>query len=341
VELDVRTQVLTWLWYQAGYLGWIGAPLSWVYSGLARTRRQLFRIGLLRSSRLPVPVIVIGNIAAGGTGKTPLTIWLAHYLLAQGYSPGIVCSGYGGLASTWPQQVRPDSDPTMVGDEPVLIAQQTRCPVVAGRDRVGAAKALLAHKGSDVLLCDDGLQHYRLARDLEIVVIDGARRHGNGLCFPFGPLREPRQRAQRADWIVTNGVPRAGEIGMDLVPSELRRVDGQGKPKSLRALREHRVHAVAGIGNPERFFELLRNLGYTLTTHSFPDHHPFSLENLTFTDGDPVIMTEKDAVKCRAFALNNWWYLRVKGRPQDALGIALLRRLADVKMAMPATTNDS
>ncbi len=276
---------------------------------------------------MAAPVIVVGNIAVGGTGKTPLTIWLTTYLKRSGYSPGVICSGFGGTARIWPQQVRADSDAVAVGDEAIMIARHTGCPVAAGRDRVAAAKALLLHRECDVLVSDDGLQHYRLARDVEIAVIDGMRRHGTGWCFPAGPLREPRGRLGTVDFVVTNGVPRAGEIGMSLQIGELRGVRDDNVRISPRDLKGQEVHGVAGIGNPGRFFEQLRNLGLRVNPHAFPDHYRFSHQDLHWPGSLPIIMTEKDAVKCRAIAPDNAWYLPVVAAPEAALGPGVLERL--------------
>ena len=240
------------LWYGRPGWGVLLAPLGLLWAQVARLRRAAYRFGVLPSRRFPVPVIVVGNISVGGTGKTPLTVWLAGFLQSKGFHPAIVCSGYGGQARTWPQQVRADSDPAMVGDEAVLIARHTGCPVGAGPDRVAVVEALMKHADSDVLICDDGLQHLALARDIEIVVVDGGRRHGNCLCLPAGPLREPVSRLKSADFVVVNGVPRSGELAMDLRPGELRQVTDSAKRCSPHALRGQPVHAVCGIGNPHR-----------------------------------------------------------------------------------------
>lgn len=315
------------MWYGRYPWGHFLAPLGILYAAASTIRRYLYRLRLASSVQMSAPVIVIGNIAIGGTGKTPLTIWLANYLKRNGFAPGVICSGYGGAARHWPQQVRGDSDPVAVGDEAVLIARQTGCPVAAGRDRVASARALLTYQRCDVLLSDDGLQHYHLARDFEVAVVDGMRRHGTGWCFPAGPLREPRGRLADVDLIVTNGVARLGELGMSLQTEDLRALADEEERRSARAFKGQDVHGVAGIGNPRRFFEQLRNLGLRVLPHAFPDHHKFTPVDLRFGDMLPIIMTEKDAVKCRAFAPDNAWYLPVVAAPESSFGERIISRL--------------
>ncbi|QKT05102.1 tetraacyldisaccharide 4'-kinase [Ectothiorhodospiraceae bacterium 2226] len=316
-------------WYTPHPLGLLLRPLGWLYCALAQLRAALYRAGLRARTRLPVPVIVVGNISVGGTGKTPLVIWLAHWLQAQGYRPGIVSRGYGGAAGSWPQQVRPDSDPTMVGDEPVLIAQRTGCPMAVGPDRVAAARALLEYHNCDILVSDDGLQHYRLGRDIEIAVLDGVRRLGNGQCLPAGPLREPPARLQRVDCVVVNGTAGAGEYAMQLQPAAARHLQDDARTFPLTELNGQAVDAVAGIGHPARFFDLLRRLGAQPREHAFPDHHRYRADDLVLAG--PVIMTEKDAVKCRRYAREDHWYLPVEARLDAAFEArlsALLKELA-------------
>ena len=298
------------LWYGNHPASIIIAPLGWIYSFLIRLRRIGYRIGLIPTRRADVPVIIAGNITVGGTGKTPLVIWLAQYLKQQGYHPGIVSRGYGGAAVHWPQQVRPDSDPYMVGDEPVIIARRTGCPVAASPDRYSAVEGLLQHSQCDILICDDGLQHLSLARDIEIAVVDGIRRFGNGRCLPAGPLREPVSRLQSVDMVVTNGTPDRGEYAMEIVPGSLHAVTGTNV-LPLSAFAGQTVHAIAGIGYPARFFDLLRTCNMRLIEHPFPDHYAFTAADIIFDDDLPVIMTEKDAIKCTAFATTSHWYLTI------------------------------
>jgi len=302
-------------------------PFAWLFRALAALRRGAYRSGLLSVHHLPVPVVVVGNISVGGTGKTPLVAWLVEQLREAGFRPAIVSRGYGGRARHWPQQVRPDGDPQAVGDEPVLLARRCRCPVAVGPDRVAAAQALLEHTDCDLIVSDDGLQHYALGRDVEIAVIDANRRFGNGRCLPAGPLREPPSRLTSVDLVVSNGPGLRGELPMRLVGDTLHAVLEPARRRPLEELRGLRVHALAGIGDPPRFFALLRRSGIQLLEHPFPDHHAFRPEELRFDDGLPVLMTEKDAVKCAPFAAPNHWYLPVEAQPDPNLLPRLLRLL--------------
>lgn len=287
-------------------------PVSLVYRLAVWLRRLAYRSGLARSHRLAVPVIVVGNITVGGTGKTPLVAWLAGYLQAKGYRPGIISRGYGGKARRWPQQVRPDSDPDIVGDEAVLLAGITRCPMAVAPRRVAAARALIEHSDCNVIISDDGLQHYALQRDLEIAVIDGIRRFGTGFSLPAGPLREPVKRLQEVDLVVVNGLGSGTEHPMRMRLGAAHNLKDSTLTRELSGFRGQAVHAVAGIGNPERFFQALQQAGMQLVYHAFPDHHRFTPADIGFGDGKPVIMTAKDAVKCRRFASENDWYVPVE-----------------------------
>ncbi|MDZ4261024.1 MAG: tetraacyldisaccharide 4'-kinase [Pseudomonadota bacterium] len=312
-------------WYSARAPLWL-LPLSWLFLVLVKVRRLAYKTGLLRSFRLPVPVIIVGNISVGGTGKTPLVAWLVKALQQAGYRPGIISRGYGGQAQQWPQQVLPDSDPLLVGDEPLLLAQRCGCPVVAAPDRVLAARQLLEHSNCNILISDDGLQHYRLQRDIEIVVVDGARRFGNGHCLPAGPLREPVSRLKQVDFVVANGAAMSGEVAMQLVPGALVALLDGDETASLAELHGQQVHAVAGIGNPARFFALLKQHGLSVIEHPFPDHHHFVVDDLFFADKLPVLMTEKDAVKCRRYADARMWYLPVEAQLDDSFARAFMQQ---------------
>lgn len=282
-------------------------PFSGLFCAGVMLRRALYRRGVLRRHRLDVPVVVVGNLAVGGTGKTPLVAELARLFSNAGWRPGLVARGYGGRARHWPQQVRPDSDPAAVGDEAVLLAGLTGCPMAVGPDRAAAARSLLEHTDVNLILSDDGLQHLALERDLEIVVIDGVRRHGNRLCLPAGPLREPLSRLRSVDLVVCHGPPGPGEYTLKSRVRTARPLAG-GEPRPLEAFRGRRVHVVAGIGHPERFFGMLGRLGIDVVPHPFPDHHAFEPRDLAFDrDGLPVLMTSKDAVKCRRFADARMW----------------------------------
>ncbi len=313
--------------------------LAAVYGALAGLRRGLYRIRLLAPRRAGVPVIVVGNITAGGTGKTPVTIALVERLREAGYKPGVASRGYGrrdGRTARWVDAATPTEEG---GDEPVLIARQTGIRVRVDRDRVAAAREL-ARSGCDVVVCDDGLQHYRLHRDIEIEVIDGRRRYGNRRLLPAGPLREPVERAARCDFHVVNLADAAAEAGFGEWPMRLQAECAVplrgGRPRPLSAFAGQRVHAVAGIGNPGRFFDMLRGLGIGVVPHAFADHHRYQAGDFAFGSELPVLMTEKDAVKCAAFA-NDWFHsVPVEARLPEAFWVALLERLASLRAAPPA-----
>lgn len=314
-------------------------PLSLLFGIAVRLRRLAYRRGWRPSWQVSAPVIVVGNITAGGAGKTPLVIWLVDVLRAAGYRPGIVSRGYGGRSPDWPRRVAVDSDPREVGDEPVLLARRCRCPVVVAPDRVAAAQRLLADYPCDVILCDDGLQHYRLARDIEIAVMDGTRGLGNGFLLPAGPLREPPERLASVDFMVSNGAARAGAFPMTLLGEQAVNLAAPTLTRPLASFRGGPVRAVAGIGNPARFFSLLRNFGIHALAHPFPDHHPFTAADLDFGDCLPILMTEKDAVKCQSLARDACWYVPVAARVDPELTTRLLARLAAVKRS--SATPDS
>jgi len=295
-------------------------PLAGLFRVVTVIRRALFRIGLLQSYRMPVPVIVVGNITAGGTGKTPFVLWLVQQLRARGQRPGIVTRGYG-ARDAGPAAVMPETDPADAGDEPVLLARRSECPVWRGIDRGRAARALLAeHPECDVIVSDDGLQHYRLARDMEIALVDGARGLGNGLPIPAGPMREPARRLDQCDFVVVKAPRRAtiswrgAATDMTLRTDTLVNLRDPSLRRTPSELAGVRVHAVAGIGQPDQFFDSLRALGLAIVEHPFPDHHAFRPADLTFDASDMVVMTEKDAVKCRAFASEGWWMLPVEAQ---------------------------
>ncbi|WP_018860496.1 MULTISPECIES: tetraacyldisaccharide 4'-kinase [unclassified Thioalkalivibrio] len=318
-------------WCQRGPFAAAMYPLSLAYAGAVewnRHRLEQARRGITIPAKA---VIVVGNLTVGGSGKTPMTIWLAKRLADAGYRPGIVSRGYGGRGDVAGIRVTPLSDPVVVGDEPLLIAQRTGVPVQVDRDRVRGARAL-TDQGVDVVIADDGMQHHRLPRDITILMIDGKRRLGNGLCLPSGPLREPKSARERADFVlVTGGEPGTGEFAMDLVPaSRLQRVDGQGESYKPHRFARRDAHAVAGIADPERFFRMLEAADIDIIRHPFPDHHRFRPHQIRFDDGLPVLMTEKDAVKCRTFAQENHWYWPIAARVPSAFESALLARLETV-----------
>lgn len=327
-------QRLTERWYDPHARPSLLQPVSWLYGGVLALRARGYAGGWLRRQRAPRPVIVIGNLSVGGTGKTPLTLWLAGQLKARGVKVGILSRGYGRRGAA-PRLVLPGSPWAEVGDEPLLLARRADVPTVVARDRVAGAR-LLAGAGADLILCDDGLQHLRLARDCEIVVIDGARGFGNGRLLPAGPLREPPGRLAGADLVVVNGAPEHASLAnagagrpllrMDLIATEAVRVDAR-EVRPLAAFLGQEVHAVAGIGNPQRFFRELRAQGLKLIEHAFPDHHPLTAQDLDFADERAVLMTEKDAVKCSSFADARLWSVPVTARFSPADAQLLLARV--------------
>lgn len=298
-------------WYEDRFLAYLLAPFGWVYRLVLPLHSAFHR----SNSRHPgVPVVVVGNLTVGGSGKTPLAIWLVDCLASRGWRPGIAVRGYRGRAGHWPQQVRPDSDPVVVGDEAVLIARRTAKPVVADPNRVRAATALVRHYDCNIVVCDDGLQHLALKRDIEIAVVDGTRRYGNLRCLPAGPLREPLSRLKTVDFIVTNGPAEEGEYVMHYRSMPLYCLLYPERTMDIREFAGRRVHAVAGIGRPEGFFSTLRRAELEPICHRFPDHHKFSRRDIEFADDLPVLMTEKDAVKCEPFAAKHHWCLPVEAQ---------------------------
>jgi tetraacyldisaccharide 4'-kinase len=323
--------VQSWLngiWYERGSPPWWLVPLSLLYGSVVAARRGAYTHGLRRASRLPCPVIVVGNLTVGGTGKTPLVCWLVAHLAERGYKPGVVTRGFGGSARDV-RRISAADDPLVVGDEAVLLARRTGAPVAVGRDRPAAAQLLVGY-GCDVIVSDDGLQHYAMARDCEVVVIDGDRRFGNGWMLPAGPLRETRARLDHADAVVINGgrALREGALGMRLeAKTAVALRDGAVRP--LRTFAGSSVHAVAGIGNPERFFNMLRSAGIEVAGRPLADHARLRREDIEFGDDKSVLMTEKDAVKCSEFAGAQHWYVPVSACFEDAESATLLGTVID------------
>jgi tetraacyldisaccharide 4'-kinase len=289
-------------------------PFSFIFWLITILRQFCYRIAFFKKTQFAVPVIVVGNITVGGTGKTPLVIWLAKQLIEKGYRPGVIIRGYG-VSLKQPKEVLKETTADEVGDEAVLIKAQVDCPVFAFHDRVIAARTLLDHSQCNVIISDDGLQHYALARDVEIAVIDGVRGLGNGFCLPAGPLRELASRLKTVDFVVVNN----GNVGnMGLMPeTSIRQVSNPQSKIPLSDLQGEIVHAIAGIGHPQRFFDLLKSLGLTIIEYSYPDHHFFSLTEIDFKDGKKVIMTEKDAVKCATFSDERHWFLPIEVKMDD------------------------
>jgi tetraacyldisaccharide 4'-kinase len=338
-------------WYGETAISWL-KPFSSLFSIISTTRRKLYASGRKKVYRASVPLIVIGNISVGGTGKTPLIIYLARKLIGAGYRPGIVSRGYGSKAPEYPFHVKADSPVNYSGDEALLIARNTDCPVVIDADRSEAVRSLEQNYDCNVILSDDGLQHYAMARDIEIAVVDGRRGFGNGYLIPAGPLREKPERLDEVDLIICNGTSQLSfntpVYSMTLEPRHLCHLqsgqifaiadivkemansrvasnidNASTEPKAAK----HKVHAIAGIGNPERFFSSLCDCGFDIISHVFDDHHAYTLEDINFDDDYEVIMTEKDAVKCMAFARNTDWYLRVDAVIDEAFINSLLSKL--------------
>jgi tetraacyldisaccharide 4'-kinase len=323
-------------WQRVTVVSLLLYPLSVVFQAVVAIRRAAYRREWLQSGEVSVPVIIIGNVTVGGTGKTPLVLWLAGWLQQHGMQPAIISRGYGACVKS-PHPVTADADPARVGDEPVLLAQRSRCPVWVGKDRVAAARALLAtHPAVDVLISDDALQHYRLPRNIEIAVVDGTRGLGNGFMLPAGPLREPASRLASVDAVVMNGNPGAhetppGAFNMQLEGREFRNLLNPTWVVGPDYFQRKRVWAVAGIGHPPRFFSHLHALGLQFEAIEFADHHPYVPSDLALPRAEAIVMTEKDAVKCAAFASEIHWVLPVTAVPDPAVGELVLHTLKSKK----------
>lgn len=340
------------LWYGKRRPLWFLAPLSWLYLAIAGSRRRKALSAMQNTGErdggntlnnaLPVPVIVVGNITAGGTGKSPLTEWLVTQLQASGWQPVIVSRGYGGKSPAYPMSVTAETDPAIAGDEPVMLARSAGCPVVVDPQRMRGACWAIDQALGNVLVCDDGLQHYALPRDIELAVFDGVRGMGNGAIIPVGPLREPVSRLSSVDYVVINGgdfapgghpanfsgIEHPQIHAMDLEPSLLVHVK-TGKTRPVDDLRGQPVRAVAGIGNPGRFFGTLRALGAQVEEAPFSDHHAFRATDLTASSGQWLLMTSKDAVKCREIAPDNAWALSVQARLSPEFAAQVLSDVAE------------
>ena len=324
---------MTWLinsWYENHPIRWILWPLSALYRIVIFLRQLLYRLGLFKQSTLNVPVIIVGNISVGGTGKTPFVIWLAEKLKEADFRPGIISRGYGGKTEQYPQIVTPQSDPRLVGDEPLIISRQSGCPMIVAPDRVAAARQLLKQFDCNIIIADDGLQHYALARDIEIVIVDGKRLFGNQYCLPAGPLREPLSRLNQVDFIVHNGAETPAKYTMTTSHDHAINLANPDQTKELSSFQNKMVHAIAGIGYPKRFFDQLEAYGLSIKAHPFSDHHPYTLNDLNFNDDLDILMTEKDAVKCQHFGKKNMWYIPIKTAISGKLEQHLLNKLAEL-----------
>lgn len=303
-------------WYQQSWLQWLLLPFAWLFQLITYLRRKAYQSGIFASWKAPCPVVVVGNLSVGGNGKTPLVVCLVEQLQAKGIRVGVISRGYGGSSTEYPFLVCANSDPQKTGDEPVLIAKRTSAPVAISPNRRESIELLYKAYHPQVIISDDGLQHYKLQRDVELVVVDGERRFGNGHLLPAGPLRElPQQRLAEVDAVICNGGnAQDGEIAMQLAPEvAINLVTGEQRLLTTFS----QVNAVAGIGHPPRFFATLQQQGLTLLKqYAFADHYAFQAADFQPIDNAeiPLLMTEKDAVKCTAFAQENWWYVPVSAQ---------------------------
>jgi tetraacyldisaccharide 4'-kinase len=328
---------LTAAWYAGHPALILLRPLEWLYRRVVQGKRRAFLAGEGDIYRAPVPVLVVGNVTVGGTGKTPMILWLIEHCRARGLRVGVVSRGYGATPPQLPWRVRAEDPASHAGDEPLLIVQRSGVPLVIDPQRARAVQALLEQESLDLILSDDGLQHYRLARDIELVLIDAARGLGNRRCLPAGPLREPAERLTEVDAVLRNGAGEDDEEGyaLQLQPTALVNLRSGERVALEHFAPGQQVHAVAGIGNPQRFFNTLEALNWRPIAHPFADHASYSSEALQFSPALPLLMTEKDAVKCRAFAAADWWYLAVDAAPSPAFVAWFDERLDRLPSARP------
>lgn len=298
------------IWQKKNFLAYLLWPLSFIYRIFIFVRRKFYQFHFLKINYLSIPVIVVGNITIGGTGKTPVVIALALFLKEKGWRPGIISRGYGGNTKHFPCLVHQNSNAREVGDEPILIAQHTGCPTIIDPDRSRGAKSLLKRSNCNIVISDDGLQHLSFGRNIEIVVVDGERRFGNNFCLPAGPLREPVSRLNSVDFVISKGTAQTNEFKLCLIPDYFYQLIQTKNKQSKEYFLGKKVHAVAGIGNPDQFFKALRKLGLNIIEHPFPDHYLFKPRDFNYGDDAIVIMTEKDAVKCVGFVDARLWCLR-------------------------------
>lgn len=318
-------------WQKRGVFAWLMYPLSVLYCVVMSLRRELYDSGLLTSHQVGRPVIVVGNLSVGGTGKTPLVIWLANQLARSGIRPAVVSRGYGGRAASFPLLVDYETPAAIAGDEPAMIARKLGCPVVIDPDRVAAANWLVERNLCDVIIADDGLQHLALDRDLELAVITSDRIAGNGFCLPAGPLRESPDRLKSVDIVISRAANSTlTSHSMSLSLGECSRLDNPAMRLPLSAFWDSPVHAVAGIGNPDGFFDSLRRSGLEIIPHPFPDHHDYTPADISFADELPVIMTEKDAVKCAEFARRNYWAATVSVELDEGILERVMNTIAEI-----------
>lgn len=317
-------------WYSRSltWLTFLLLPWAYLFRFMVLLRLFLYRHQFIKTAHFPVPVIVVGNLTVGGTGKTPLVLWLTNFLKTQGWRPGIVSRGMGGAKQSIPLWVDAHADPQNVGDEAILLARHSACPVVICIDRVAAVKDLLGNTDCNIVLSDDGLQHYRLGRSIEVAVLDGDRKLGNGYLLPAGPLREVPQRLKQVDFVIQQGGDcDKNYFQMQLQGNELISLVNSQNKLPLAHFKNVKVHAVAGIGNPQRFFSTLRQYGLEIIEHIFPDHYLYQAKDFNFPGQLPIVMTEKDKVKCEKLADERFWYLPVTTVIDKEFGVKLLQKL--------------
>lgn len=315
------------IWHEKKLFSYALFPLSLLYRLIISLRYFFYKIHIFKSQKFPVPIIIVGNITVGGTGKTPLVIAIIKELIKHGFRPGIITRGYGGKSKIWPQHVNKNSDPILVGDEAVLLAKNTKVPVIAGPNRCLSVAKLLKEFQCNVIVSDDGLQHYALSRDIEIAVMDQTRQLGNGFCLPAGPLREPKNRLKTVDFVVTNGGK--DPYAMDFVIDTIVNLLDETKTLDLNNLSDKRIIAIAGIGNPNRFFDSLKSLNIIFEKKIFPDHYYFKKEDIDIKDADIILMTEKDAVKCHNIADSRHFVVRGQVMVDENFLNQLMKRVSE------------
>ena len=311
------------IWYSKNFISFLLLPLSWIYIFFVELRLKLYQFGIFPINKSYAPTIIVGNMVAGGTGKTPLVIWLACYYKEQGFFPGVISKGYKGRYTTNTQFVDSNTDPILVGDEPVLIAKKTKCPVLVGNKRSTAAQEIVEKYKCNLIISDDGLQHYSLARNIEIAVIDGQRRLGNGFCIPAGPLRELKSRLDSVDLVVGKYLAKKSEYKMEYIYNDLVSLNNPKDKMPITDLDSKKIHVVSGISNPQSFYSYLRSQNYELLIHEYPDHHIYNENDLKFDDDFPVVMTEKDAVKCFKYSNERYWYLPISAKLSERFTLDL------------------
>ncbi len=321
------------VWKSRNPLALLLWPVSLIYCAIASLRRVAYARGIISATRFSEPIIAVGNLTVGGTGKTPFTIWLANHLRGHGFRPGVVSLGYGRRDISSTLIVCPDSDPEEVGDEPIVIAKRTRTPVAVAKKRSDAVRLLLDTTDCDIFVCDDALQHYSLAADLSIALIDASTRFGNGFCLPAGPLREPQSRLDSVALKLVKGEGRGDEHLMRYEIAQVINVKDNEIMQPAEFLVGRKITAIAGIANPNSFFDMLQRSGIESTRISFPDHHQFTENDFDSIDQNDVtlVMTEKDAVKCREFARENWWYVAIDATVSEKFVALLSDRISELK----------